>query len=143
MFYIKIYRTLTNNELTCIHGGFIDIPDGGRFNDIPNHKLFDRLVLRYASRAVGAPHSLHVATAVLGASSITAFASLESKIGRSSGHMLELTTVTRAFQAHTKLQRHILQLLICITWLVIIMVFQTYLCGFCNIYFEKVYAPCF
>lgn len=66
--------------LTCIYGGFVYVSDSGGFDDIPNHEFFDRLVLRHAARAVGAPHSFHVATAVLGASSITAFASLKTDI---------------------------------------------------------------
>lgn len=69
--------------LTGIYGGFVDIPDSGRFDDIPNHELLDSLILRHASRAVSAPYSLNVATAVLSASSIAAFTSLKVKIVRS------------------------------------------------------------
>lgn len=66
-------------QLTCINGGFVDVPDSGGFYDIPYHKLFDGFVFWHAASAVGAPHGLNVATAVFGASSIAAFTSLKIK----------------------------------------------------------------
>lgn len=64
-------------SLTSINGGFVDISDGGRFNDVSDHKLFDSLVFWDTSGTIGAPYSFNVTTAVFSASSITAFASLK------------------------------------------------------------------
>lgn len=68
----------SNKQLTCVNGGLVYVPYSRGFNDIPNHKLLNSFVLGHAARAVGASHGLDVAAAVLGASSITAFASLKT-----------------------------------------------------------------
>lgn len=103
MFVIRVSRDFIRflsrqivKQLTGIDGGFVDISHGGRFDNIPNDEFLDGLVLRHTSGAVGASDSLHVATAVLGASSITAFASLKTKLrSLQATCSLELTSITR------------------------------------------------
>jgi len=59
-------------QLVCvIDTGLGDISDGGRLNNVPDHELLDRLVLRYASGAVGASDSANVSAAVLRASVVS------------------------------------------------------------------------
>ena len=45
--------------------GIGDIPHGGSLHDVPDDELLDGLVLRAGLGAVGAPHELNVATAML------------------------------------------------------------------------------
>ena len=66
----------TFRELTLVDAGLVDITHSGGLDDVAHDKLFDGLVLGAASGAVGAPDRLHVAAAVLVASSITALGRL-------------------------------------------------------------------
>ena len=51
--------------VAAVHAGVGDVPDGGGLHDVPDDELLDGLVLGARLGAVGAPHELDVAAAVL------------------------------------------------------------------------------
>ena len=53
-----------------VHAGVGDVPHGGGLHDVPDHELLDGLVLGARLGAVCAPDELHMATAMLVASSV-------------------------------------------------------------------------
>lgn len=65
--------------LTVVAGSIRNITNGSGFDDVPDHELLDRLILRDAAGAIGATHGLDVAAVVLAASSITPLLSLKRK----------------------------------------------------------------
>ena len=65
--------------LTLVNAGLVDITHGGGLDDVADDKLLDGLVLGAAAGAVGAPDRVHVAAAVLIASSIAAFGRLPNE----------------------------------------------------------------
>lgn len=56
-----------------VHAGIVDIPDSGGFHYVTDNELLDRLILRDASRAVGATDGINMAAAMLGTSSVPTF----------------------------------------------------------------------
>jgi len=48
-----------------VDAGLRDVPDSSSLNDVPDHELADRLILRDGLGAVSAAHILDVAPAVL------------------------------------------------------------------------------
>ena len=65
--------------LTLVNAGLIDITDSSGLHDVADDKLLDGLVLGAAAGAVGAPDRVHVAAAVLIASSSAAFGRLPKR----------------------------------------------------------------
>ena len=51
--------------VAAVNAGVGDVPHGGGLHDVPDDKLLDGLVLGAGLGAVGAPHELDMATAVL------------------------------------------------------------------------------
>ena len=64
-------RVKLGKLVAAVHAGVGDVPHGGGLHDVPDHELLDGLVLGAGLGAVGAPHELHMATAVLIAAVIT------------------------------------------------------------------------
>ena len=56
-----------------VHAGVGDVSHGGGLHDVPDDELLDGLVLGAGLGAVGAPHELNMATAVLVTSSVPPF----------------------------------------------------------------------
>ena len=54
-----------------VHAGVGDVPHGSGLHDVPDDELLDGLVLGAGLGAVGAPHELNMASAVLVAPVIT------------------------------------------------------------------------
>lgn len=63
--------------IRLVVAGLRDIADSSSFHDVTDNKFLDRLVLGDTARTVGAAYRVHMATAVLGASTVSAFASLQ------------------------------------------------------------------
>ena len=57
--------------VAAVNAGVGDVPHGGGLHDVPDDELLDGLVLGAGLGAVGAPHKLHMATAMLVAPVIT------------------------------------------------------------------------
>lgn len=57
------------------------VPDGSRFNDVANNKLLNSFVLRDTASTIGTADWIYMATAMLGTSTVSAFAS-HFEIGR-------------------------------------------------------------
>lgn len=64
-------------QLTSINTSNCNVSNGSGFNNISDNKLFDCLILRDTTCAIGAADSFHMSSVVLATSSITAFLGLE------------------------------------------------------------------
>lgn len=59
--------------------GLRDIANSSSFHDVTDHKFLNGLVLGDTARTVGAAYRVDMATAVFGASTVSALASLQKK----------------------------------------------------------------
>jgi len=61
--------------IRLVEAGLRNVPDGSGLDDVANYELLDGLVLGDTASAVGAADRVYMATTVLGASTVPAFAS--------------------------------------------------------------------
>ena len=65
------YNTRKESGKPSTYARLGDVPDGGGLHDVPDDELLDGLVLGAGLGAVGAPHELDMAAAVLVASIVS------------------------------------------------------------------------
>ena len=91
---ISFHDAVVTLSLTLVNTGLVDVTDSSGLNNVADDKLLDGLVLGTAAGAVGAPDGVHVAAAVLVASSIAALGRLKTQKGGVTVITTYLTTLS-------------------------------------------------